>query len=661
MNDRLQLPASAQPLVPNPEQRAVIEAGADEWLLVVAGPGTGKTQVAAMRLIHLLGSGLQPAQILVLSFSRSAVATLSKRLATLRVDDQGVMEELRHLAIRTFDSWTFRMLRQGGEVVTDLLSRTHEQNIAAVTRRLEDPVDPIGERLATIRHVIVDEFQDLPGVRAEMVASLLSRLNREGNPSVGFTVLGDPVQAIYRFAARNGDQPVPTDPWQDLKRRMGPKLREIVLTRNHRATEKLAAVAASLRKILGSADLDAERKLAAMQRFLGNMPASTTDSRLAPGWLAQLPEGSLAVLTRTNGEAVRVWKMLLGDGLEGPSVSVRMRLAGSTPMVPAWIAGLLSGFKHPSISRKVFELAYAKAKERLGGEAAPDVGLPPAEVAWRRIARASGAPESAASLDLDELRSRLSWPDSFPDDQVSEEAAVYITTIHQSKGMEFDNVALLDAPERDSDDPPDDPLEQAHVGFVAVTRAGRHLGRLPSTCIFRPPRNRVFRHGRSRLVGWGPLVNMQMGLDGDLEPTSFVSTEVHSDERRVASLQQTLLEGVATLRGRKVALSQVKTDESSPRARDIRYDVRLQQQEGEGLLLGRTTAQVTHDLLDLLWDPGYAMPRNIYNLRIAEVNSIGVNADLTEDIPEPWRSSRLWLGITLAGTGDFKTWKRHGK
>lgn len=661
MNDRLQLPDSGQPLVPNPEQRAVIEAGADEWRLVVAGPGTGKTQVAAMRLVHLLGLGLQPAQILVLSFSRSAVATLSRRLATLRVNDQGVVEELRHLAIRTFDSWAFRMLRQGGEIVTDLLSRSHEQNIAAVTRRLDDPVDPIGERLGVLRHVIVDEFQDLPGVRAEMVASLLRRLNRDGNPRVGFTVLGDPVQAIYRFAARNGDQPVPTDPWEDLKLRMGPELREIVLTRNHRATEKLAALAASLRRILGSQDLDAERKLAAMQRFLGNMPASTTDSRLAPGWLAQLPEGSLAVLTRTNGEAVRVWKMLLGDALEGPSVSVRMRLAGSTPTVPAWIAGLLSGFRHPSISRKVFELAHAKAKERLGAEAAPNVGLPTAEVAWRRLARASGAPESAASLDLDDLRSRLTWPDSFPDDQVSEEAAVHITTIHQSKGMEFDNVALLDAPERDSGDPPDDPLEQAHVGFVAVTRAGRHLGRLPGTCIFKPPRNRAFRHGRSRLVGWGPLVNVQMGLDGDLEPTSFVSTEVHGDERRVASLQQTLLQGVATLRGRKVALSQVRTDESSARARDIRYDVRLQQQEGEGLLLGRTTAQVTHDLLDLLWDPGYAMPRNIYNLRIAEVSSIGVNAELNEDIPEPWRSSRLWLGITLAGTGDFKTWRRHGK
>jgi hypothetical protein len=171
------------------------------------------------------------------------------------------------------------------------------------------------------------------------------------------------------------------------------------------------------------------------------MPASTTDSRLAPGWLAQLPEGSLAVLTRTNGEAVRVWKMLLGDGLEGPSVSVRLRLAGSTPTVPAWIAGLLSGFKHPSITTRSSSWP-TRGEGGLGGEAAPDVGLPSPEWRGGGLRRASGAPESAASLDLDDLRSRRHGRDSFPTTS-SGEAAVHITTIHQSKGMEFDNVALL--------------------------------------------------------------------------------------------------------------------------------------------------------------------------------------------------------------------------
>ncbi|MBC5782651.1 ATP-dependent helicase [Ramlibacter sp. USB13] len=651
----------------NPEQLAVIGAGSDEWLLVVAGPGTGKTQVAAMRLVHLLEEGLQPAQILVLSFSRSAVATLSKRLVNLRLSDQGVIEDLRHLAIRTFDSWAFRVLRQSGEPVNELMSRTYEQNITAVTRMLDDSLNPIGDRLANIRHVIVDEFQDLPGVRAAMVASLLQRLNGNRGGAVGFTVLGDPVQAIYRFAARSGDQPLPEDPWEDLKRRMGPNLRELALTRNYRATEKLAAAAASLRKILGTPALDAGRKLEAMQRFLARMPTSTTDAKLGPSWLLQLPEGSLAILTRTNGEALRVWKMLLGDALEPPAIAVTLRLAGGRPPVPPWIAAVLSTFRHPTISRKVFDVVHAKARERLPEGTAANGGVPPLEIAWRRLARASGASDSALALDLDELRNRLAWPDAFPDDQIDDEAVVHITTVHQAKGMEFDNVALLDAQNRDSTEEPEDPLEQAHVGFVAVTRAGRHMGRLPNTCIFKPLTSRSFRGGRSRLVEWGAWtgkarwIQVQMGLEGDIELTSFVSLDLHKDEQGVASLQEVLAGSVSAFRNRKVVLSQAKAEGTSARARDIRYDIRLQQQDGEGLFLGRTSSQVTQDLLDLLWEPGYAIPRNIYNLRIAEVVSVAVNAELAESIPQPWHSSRIWLGITLAGTGDFKTWKRHAK
>lgn len=62
-------------------QHAVIEAAADRRILVEAGPGTGKTHTAALRLAKLVRSDVSPAQILVLSFSRSAVRTLTNRLA----------------------------------------------------------------------------------------------------------------------------------------------------------------------------------------------------------------------------------------------------------------------------------------------------------------------------------------------------------------------------------------------------------------------------------------------------------------------------------------------------------------------------------------------------------------------------------------------------
>ncbi len=657
MNTVLPLDAG-NPFVPDAEQRAIIEAGGDEWLLVVAGPGTGKTQVAAQRVGHLLQLGLQPAQILVLSFSRSAVATLTHRLVSLRPNDEALVEDLRHLSIRTFDSWAFRMLRQSGVPAVELLSHPHDHNIARVTENLTSSREMM-ERLAGIRHVIVDEFQDLPGVRAEMVTALLSRLNADGEKKrVGFTVLGDPVQAIYHFATRNNDNPVPSDPWRDLRKCMGPGLREITLTRNHRSTEQLARMFAALRRVLGSNALDPGGKLAAMTRLLERLPVATSDGKLQTDWLLQVSCASQAILTRTNGEALQVWKMLMGRSLDSPAVSVRLRLAGAERGAPAWIAALLSRFKPSTISRRVFEIAYARIRDESGPDICLDLNLPSVEVAWRRLARASGVSDSETAIDLAWLRERLDWPDSFPDDQVREDAVVYVTTVHQAKGMEFDNVALLEARERTGEGTPDELLEEANVGFVAVTRAARKLDRLPSSCIYKAPALRRFQHGRVRQMGWGGMVNFQIGLHGDVDAFSFVDANLHGGEAAVEQVQKALLNGASVWRGHKVVLQKVSAVKDSYRARDVRYEIRLQMADGVGMLLGWTTGQVTMDLLDVLWQRGYALPSHIYNLRIVEVVSSCASGEMRLSVPDPWRSSRLWLGVSLSGTGDFKTWKR---
>jgi len=646
---------------PSAEQASVIDAPSESWLLVVAGPGTGKTQVAAMRLAHLIDAGVQPAQILVLSFSRSAVSTLTRRIETLQTAIDSTVEDLRHLAIRTFDSWAFRILRQGGAAVPDLLGRQHDENIQAATRALGDETNTVlSERLLGIRHVIVDEFQDLPGVRAGMVIELLAKLNSHGH-RVGFTVLGDPVQSIYRWATRARGEPAPGDPWQDLKTRMGPGLHEVSLTRNHRSTEKLATMAASLRKILRSEELTAEKKLAAMQRFLEGLPASSPETMLGPDWLVKLPEGSVAILTRSNGEAVRVTKMLLGDIVEAPSARVRLRTAGALAVTPAWIAALLARFKPLTIARSTFDIVYAKAEEQIEAAALASLNMPPREVAWSRLARASGAPDGTTAIDMDALRERLAWPDSFPDDQVSEDAAVYVTTIHQAKGMEFDNVALLDPRPREKDETPEDPLEAAHVGFVAITRAANTLVRIPSGCIYRAPYEKVLPSGRSRFLSWGKMTNLQFGLSGDIDPMSFVDGEFHGSADNVLELQNELVANAAIIRGHKVILKRLETSGKGSRARDVRFEIFLQDGNHEGRRLARTTQQVTTDLLDLLWDKGLLLPNKIFNLRIGEVVSLSARGDMDPVVPQPWQSSRLWLGITLFGTGDFKTWKRNGK
>ncbi|EMC2594287.1 ATP-dependent helicase [Pseudomonas aeruginosa] len=640
------------------EQKKVIEASTTQWMLVNAGPGTGKTQVSALRLIHLLRQGLHPAQILVLSFSRSAVATLSRRLDSMNMLDGGVAEDLRHLAIRTFDAWAFRVLRQSGAAPKSLLQNTYDENIANVTSLLNDEnAIQVHERLRSIRHVIVDEFQDLPGVRSEMVLALLRRLNDGSGDPVGFTVLGDPAQAIYRFAARaTGNLPA-EDPWLELKHFFSEGLKEVELTRNHRSVEPLAKQVEELRGLLRSSQLDGNQKLEAVRHHLASLSASESGKKIGPDWLVQQSPGSVAVLTRTNGEAIQLAQMLIGNKQNTPPVPVRLQLAGQAHAVPAWVGALLGPLKVQKLTGTIFNAVYSSTSSRLGTDGVTQLHLPSRDTAWQRLLRASGAADTDTSIDMEALRERLAWPDAFPEDrQDAQGTAVYVTTIHQAKGMEFDHVALLDTHSSDEKEDVDDPVEEANVGFVGITRAGQTLSRLEADCIWRPPYEREMRDTRKRYVSWGGMVNMQSGLPGDIDPTSFVSVHVLGSEEAANRVQSELLQRGETLRGRKVELRKTEVEKLI----DARYDIYLLEDDGNPLLIGRTAMQLTADLLHLLWSRKYTLPNRLFNLRISDVVTVTVPPRESESITEPWRSSRIWLGVTLAGTADFKPFKRKG-
>src|SRR5258708_12991529 len=62
------------------EQRRAVEHGAGP-LLIVAGAGTGKTHVLTARIVELIASGrARPHQILALTFTEKAAATMQERV-----------------------------------------------------------------------------------------------------------------------------------------------------------------------------------------------------------------------------------------------------------------------------------------------------------------------------------------------------------------------------------------------------------------------------------------------------------------------------------------------------------------------------------------------------------------------------------------------------
>lgn len=633
----------------------IIQAPASARLLVEAGPGTGKTEIAARRIANLVRTELSPGQVLILSFSRSAVRTLTRRLGKIDETDNRVLEELRHLSVRTFDSWAFRMLRLLGDEPRTLLARGHDANIAALTKVATGPGrDLMRTMMGDRRHLIVDEFQDLPGVRGDLVLALLALMAPPGKPGCGFTILGDPAQAIFGFARGTREDgtpfPTPQEYWREVCRTYGHDLAEKRLTRNYRADPPLARLSAELRATLLS-DCSQNEKLEVMLAALDALPVPAQP--LGRGLLEASTGGSRAVLTQTNGEALRVLKALYGSGVDAAPVPVRLHAGSHAALAPAWIGALLRKLRSTSLPRTQFRRIHAHLEALWGADTSRKLGLPAEDAAWARIARASGGAEDDTSVDVTELRGRLSWPDAFPDDQPIAEDGVIVTTIHQSKGMEFDFVTMLQPREGDADDSDEasdasgGPGERASVSYVAMTRAARTLDRAPANQIFMAPVHWPFADDRRRLCNWHhKWVNMEIGLHGDIDPLGFADPALLGGAAEVEDLQSFLVAQAGSLAGRKVMLCKNWADGRAA------WYIHLQDGTKPGRLIGRTTNQLSIDLLKVLHKHGYALPSTIMNLRISSVGT--VTSDNLSALGEPERTSGLWLGVGLFGTGDFQ-------
>jgi hypothetical protein len=653
------------------EQRAVIEAPVNARILVLAGPGTGKTETVAHRLAWLLSNGLGPGQLAVLSFSRNAVKTLMNRIESLAVGGGGpsMLEELRHVSIRTFDSWTFRQLRLLNHPARELLAgrNRYEANIALLVEQMRGGSRAeVRDNLGHLRHVIVDEFQDLSGARGALVLELLDLVCPVGTGESGFTVLGDEDQAIYGFSLDQSAIPEfaalnSMELFKRLRAARKADLLELTLTGNFRAEPRLARVIDSARSILAhrtspSIKLDALQKLVAHAKKLDEGGLEVTA-------LSDGGRTSVGLLCRTNGEALRLAMALYGDQDAPPPVRIDLEAGSPTEGVPAWLGATLGPCKGSAVDRSRFERIYAYLYESEEARALVEaLEIPAVDIAWDTLRRIAAVRGAADAVDLHTLRERLAWPDQLPDDASVHRRTVTVTTVHQSKGMEYDTVGIHSSPhneanqERDQERSTEEQREEANVLFVAISRAARQLGRIDPGRMY-PLYSRKFgNETRTRWYQWlNGWLALEVGLPGDIDQASFVSTGLHGADSKVTELQTTLATQAASLPGRKAVLC--KTALPGEPLRFV-YDIHLQDDGRPGLLLGRTAEQLSLDVSEIVSSKGFSLPKTFYNARIADVVTCTRQADEPGNAAEPWATSGFWLGVTLHGLASGKTFRR---
>lgn len=417
-------------------QQQIISDKESRCIVVAAGPGSGKTRVLVHKLASLLLlEDVKHEQLLMLTFSRAAAIEFKQRLMEL------IGNAAHFVEIKTFHSYCFDLLGRIGNLddVGDVVAR-------AAKMIGEGEVEP--NRIAKTV-LVIDEAQDMSQEEYDLVRALMT-----ANEEMRVIAVGDDDQNIFEF--RGSDS--------DYMRRLLTESdgRLIEMTENYRSSHHVVEFANSF--VRGIKGRMKSIPIVSMSRDEGwvGITHHVSPSMFIPlvnDLLRQKRSGTTCILTKTNEEAVILVALLRKHGLQSKLIqSMDGFRFWNMAEVRMFLKCLETKTKTPLIPNEVWNEAKRKTQDMY----ATSESL---HYLQRCIKLFEETNKAKYLTDFKEFVFESSTED-FCD---ITGADVVVSTIHKSKGREFDDVYMLLNDVRH----PTDKVMRCY--YVGITRAKQRL------------------------------------------------------------------------------------------------------------------------------------------------------------------------------------------
>ena len=417
-------------------QSDIINDSESRFIVVPAGPGSGKTYVLVRKLASLiLLEDVKSEQLLMLTFSRAAATEFKKRLKAL------IGNAAEYVEIKTFHSYSFDILGRKGTV------EGSEHIVADAVVEIRS--GRVERSRITKSILVIDEAQDLGVQEFELVKELI-RLNDD----MRVIAVGDDDQNIYEFRGSDSGN------MKSLITDYGASVYDML--ENFRSSEAVVSISNNYVKgmsnRLKSAPIICRRSDRGCVRLIHHASLDY-EQAIVNEILSGAPGGTVCVLTATNDDALVISALLNKSGRRARLIRSNDGFYLRDLAEFRFFLDTIREFDAACLDNETWTKSAEMVVEHFRGSECLEM--------FRNCLEAFNeeCPGRKYISDFENflLESRLE------DFSKSRSSEIIVSTIHKSKGCEYDNVYISLKGLGDITD------RERRMIYVGMTRAKNNL------------------------------------------------------------------------------------------------------------------------------------------------------------------------------------------